>query len=43
MHEEGGGHNHDPTEGGVKRLVVYLFIAVLLGGLAAFAVTGGAA
>ncbi|PQJ35950.1 permease [Salinibacter sp. 10B] len=46
MHEGGhGGHDHDHGEDGVsiKRLVVYLFIAVLVGGLVAFALTGGTA
>jgi hypothetical protein len=50
MHEGGhGGHDqddhayHDHGGDGVslKRLVVYLFIAVLVGGLGAFALTGG--
>ena len=46
MHEDDGhGHDHDHGSDGlsVKRLVVYLFIAVLVGGLLAFGVTGGTA
>jgi hypothetical protein len=46
MHEEGhGGHDHDHGGEGVtlKRLVVYVFIAVLAGGLVAFVLTGGTA
>jgi hypothetical protein len=47
MHEDGGqGHDHDHGSGdglSVKRLIVYLFIGVLIGGLIAFGVTGGAA
>jgi len=45
MHEDGGGHDHDYGGDGLslKRLVVALFIAVLVGGLVAFALTGGTA
>jgi len=45
MHEDGSGHEHDHGEDGlsIKRLVVYVFIAVLVGGLVAFALTGGTA
>jgi hypothetical protein len=46
MHES-GGHGHDHDHGGeglsVKRLIVYLFIAVLAVGIGAYLVTGGAA
>ncbi|HKL89413.1 MAG TPA: hypothetical protein VJ884_10450, partial [Salinibacter sp.] len=42
MHEE-DGHDHDHGGNGpsLKRMLVYALIAVLVGGLAAFAVTGG--
>jgi hypothetical protein len=44
MHEDGhGGHDHGDDGVSLKRLVVYLFIAVLVGGLGAFALTGGIA
>ena len=51
MHEEDGGHDqdeharhdHGSERVSVKRLIVYLFIAVLVGGLVAFALTGGTA
>jgi uncharacterized membrane protein YraQ (UPF0718 family) len=42
MHEDGhGGHDHGSEGLSLKRAVVYVFIAVLLAGLAAFVVTGG--
>jgi hypothetical protein len=45
MHEDGRAHehDHDADELSIKRLVVYLFIAVLVGELVAFAWTGGTA
>ncbi|WP_022835343.1 permease [Salisaeta longa] len=39
----GGGHDHGSDSVSVKRLVVYGFIAVLLGGIVAWALTGGVA
>ena len=45
MHEDGRAHDHDHDADGlsIKRLVVYLFVAVLVGGLVSFALTGGTA
>jgi ABC-type nickel/cobalt efflux system permease component RcnA len=45
MHEDGCGHEHDHDEAGLstKRLVVSFFVAVLVSGLVAFALTGGTA
>jgi hypothetical protein len=44
MHEDGGhGHDHGGEGLSVKRLIVYLFIAVLAVGIGAYFVTGEAA
>lgn len=45
MHEDGRAHDHDHDADGlsIKRLVVYLFVAVLVGGLVSLALTGGTA
>lgn len=44
MHEgDHGAHDHGGDGVSLKRLVVYLFVAVLVGGLVAFALTGGTA
>jgi hypothetical protein len=44
MHEDGGhGHDHGGEGLSVKRLIVYLFIAVLAVGIGAYSVTGEAA
>jgi hypothetical protein len=44
MHEDGSSdHDHGGDGGSVKRMIVYAFIAVLVGGLIAYAWTGGTA
>lgn len=41
-HDEHAHHDHGDDGLSIKRLVVYVFITVFVGGLVPFALTGGA-